>query len=159
MAKIFHVVEVVDLGIEKEKARRDFYDRVANYFAQSEMKDLFTRLRDWEAQHIEKFTEIRDSLPEPEPVDSYPGEMALYMQSLVDDKLYKDTSPQEFGRRISSPLIAIQYGMGFERDAILFFNELLPHVGSSNADAIQQLINEEKQHLVYLAELKKKFES
>ena len=154
MRNLFNAAEVIDMGIEKEKKRRDFYARVAEAFSQKEMKDLFTRLRDWEDTHIKKFSEIRNNLKEME--DAYPGELNDYIKALVDDKLYKEVSPSQFGNNVKSPVVAVQYGIGFEKDAILFFREVLPFTESANRDAIQKLIDEEKQHIIYLVELKNK---
>jgi rubrerythrin len=156
MANVFKVSEIVDIGIEKEKARRDFYDLTSRQFPQKEMSELFLRLRDWETQHIEKFTRIRAGLDEAEPVEAHPGEFAAYMQSLVDEKLYREVSVENFSRNIKGPLDAIQYGIGFEKDAILFFNELRGFVSVEYQKVINSLVDEEKQHIVYLSELKKK---
>ena len=154
---IFNAAEIIDMGIEKEKKRRDFYGLVAERFSDKAMKNLFTRLRDWEADHIVKFTEIRKSVEEDETFESYPGELMEYMKTLVDNKLYKEVSPQNFGKKVKSPLGAIKYGMTFEKDAILFFNELAPYMNSDNKEKVQKLVDEEKMHLIYLSELKKKY--
>lgn len=158
MGNLFNAAEVMDMGIEKEKKRRDFYGLVAEKFSDKPMKDLFAKLRDWEETHIKKFTEIRDGVKEPEATDSYSGELRDYIKSLVDDKLYKEVSADSFGKNVKTPVSAIQYGIGFEKDAILFFGEMLPFVGAANKDAVQKLIDEEKQHIVYLTELKRKLE-
>ena len=150
---IFNAIEVVDMGIEKEKKRRDFYGLVAERFEQKDMKSLFTKLRDLEESHIKKFTEIRNSIKESEATDSFPGELLNYIIALVEDRLYKEVSPQEFSKNVTSPLTAIKYGIGFEKDAILFFDVMISYMGTSNKDAVQKLIDEEKQHIVYLAEL------
>ena len=153
---IFKVGEVVDMGIEKEKKRRDFYGMVAEKFADDEeMNDLFLKLRDWEETHIEKFSEIREQVKD-RTFESFPGELNEYMNSLVDDKLYREVSPDSFSENVSSPIDALNYGISFEKDAILFFRELLPYAGDDNTEAISELIDEEKQHLVYLSDLKKK---
>ena len=157
MGSVFNAAEIVDMGIEKENKRRDFYALVAENFDQSEVKDLFTKLRDWEETHVKKFTEIRDSVKGHEVRESREGEMKEYMDNVVDDRLYSDITPEGFSEKIKTPLEAIERGMEFEKDAILFFSELLPHMESSNRDAVQKLINEEKQHLVYLSELKEKY--
>lgn len=157
MGNLFNAAEVMDMGIEKEKKRRDFYGLVAENFSDKEMKGLFVNLRDWEEEHIKKFTEIRKGVKEPEATDSYPGELGDYIKSLVDDRLYKEVSPDSFSKNVKTPLSAVQYGIGFEKDAILFFKEMLPFMGA-NKDAVQNLINEEKQHVVYLTELKRKLE-
>jgi len=72
--------------------------------------------------------------------------------------LYQQISPEWFAKNVKEPLAAINYGMSFEKDAILFFSELIGYVISQSKDKLQQLINEEKKHLVYLAELKKKYQ-
>lgn len=160
MPNIFNAAEVIDMGIEKEKKRRDFYDRVAEHFrTKKEMKDLFTRLRDWEEEHIKKFTAIRDETKgDEEIIESYQGEFEAYMRAIVDDKLYKEVSPAGFAKTVKTPLSAIRYGIGFEKDAILFFNELNAYMEPHNRGKVQKLVNEEKLHIIYLTELKRKFE-
>jgi len=155
---VFNVAEAIDIGIEKEKKRRDFYALVAEKFSEKEMKDLFTRLRDWEEVHIAKFTEIRESVDQFETAESYPGEIEAYMKVFVDDKLYRETSPATFRREVETALDAIRRGISFEKDAILFFNELLAYVKPPGKDAIRKMIDEEKQHIVYLSQLKSMFE-
>ena len=158
MDNIFKVSEVVDIGIEKEKQRRDFYGAVADHFENEDMKSLFRRLRDWEENHIKKFTSIRDDLKETKPVESYPGELDEYMKALVNDKLYNQVSPDSFSSNVKNPLQAIDYGIEFEKDAILLFAELARLVKTSKKDVLMQLIEEERQHIMYLNKLRKKFE-
>lgn len=158
MGNLFNTVEVIDMGIEKEKKRRDFYSLVAQRFNDKDMKGLFTKLRDWEEVHIKKFTEIRNAIKELEATDSYPGELSDYIKVLLDDKLYKDVSADLFSRNVKTPVSAIQYGIGFEKDAVLFFKEMVSFMGDANKDAVQKLIDEEKQHIIYLTELKRKLE-
>lgn len=155
---VFNAAEVIDIGIEKEVKRRDFYGLAADKFSDKAMKELFTRLKDWEDTHIKKFTEIRNGLEQDEAFESYPGEMQSYMKALVDDRLYSETSKENFSKNVRSPLDAIRYGMGFEKDAILFFSELLPAVDPDNRGKVQSLIDEEKLHLIFLSELKQKYE-
>ena len=113
--KIFSTIEIMDMGIEKEKKRRDFYARVAETFEDERMRELFSRLRDWEEAHINKFTQIKESVNEIRPVDSYPGELTNYMQALIDDKLYSEVSSQNFNKKVTTPIEAIQYGLSILR--------------------------------------------
>jgi len=157
MANVFNAAEVIDMGIEKEKKRRDFYGFAAAKFKEKDMKDLFARLRDWEEAHIHKFTEIRNTIEESEVIESYEGEFAAYLKATVDDLLYNQVSAEWFTENVTSQLSAINYGIGFEKDAILFFNELLKYMSEHHREKVQELINEEKKHLIYLAELKRKY--
>ena len=155
---VFTIPEIVDIGIEKEKKRRDFYAQVAERFADKDIKELFTKLKNWEEMHIKRFSEIRDNMKESGGTDSYPGELRAYADALLDDTLYKAVTPHAFSRTITTPLSAVQHGIGFEKDAILFFSEFQPYLLDHDREIVQQLINEEKQHIVYLADLKKKME-
>ena len=157
MANVFNAAEVIDLGIEKERKRRDFYGYVALNFKEKDMTDLFSRLRDWEETHIKKFSEIRDTLEESEATESYPGELVSYVKATVDDILYKQVSPGWFSKNVRAPITAIEYGIGFEKDAILFFGELLKYMAPYHNEKVRELIDEEKKHLIYLTELKQKY--
>lgn len=158
MPNVFNTAEVIGIGIEKEKKRRDFYGYAAEKFKNKDMKELFTRLRDWEESHIKKFGEIKDAVSQSQAMESYKGEAAAYMRALVDDLLYKQISKEWFAQNVKSQLSAIQYGIGFERDAILFFNELLKYTAPSQKNKIEEIINEERQHIVYLAEIRRNYE-
>lgn len=158
MANVFNAAEVMDMGIEKEKKRRDFYALVAKKFKNKEMRELFSNLSDWEETHIKKFSSIRDSVRQEEITESYQGEFGAYMRALVDDKLYSQISAANFAKNVLTPVSAVQYGIGFEKDAILFFEELLNHMEPAFRDKVLELVNEEKQHIIYLTELKRKLE-
>lgn len=157
MANVFSAAEIIDMGIAKEKKRRDFYGYAAKKFKAKDMKDLFSRLRDWEEEHIKKFTAIRDSTETYEAQESYQGELEAYIKFAVDDMLYKQVSAPWFARNVKKPLTAIQYGIGFEKDAILFFSELLRYMMGANKEKVEELISEEKEHLIYLSKLKTKY--
>lgn len=158
MANVFNAAEIIDMGIAKEKKRRDFYKLVAAKFKDRKMKDLFSRLKGWEEEHIKKFTDIRKSVEDMEIMESYQGEFEAYIKAMVDDMLYKQVSPHSFGKNVKSPLDAIKIGISFEKDAILFFNELLNYMPSHRRDKVSQLIDEEKQHIIYLTGLKRNYE-
>lgn len=158
MANVFNAAEIIDMGIAKEKKRRDFYGYIAGKFKDKDMKALFSRLRDWEEEHIKKFTDIRNSTETYEIQESYQGEFSAYIKFTVDDMLYKQVSPKWFAKNVKKPITAIQYGIGFEKDAILFFSELLTYMMPPHKDKVEELIGEEKKHLIYLSELKKKYE-
>jgi len=153
---LFKVSEIVDMGIEKEKKRRDFYAEIAAAFKAGEVYELFAKLRDWEEEHVAKFEAIRAKLSETETTGSYPAELADYMDSLIGSKLYRAITPEQISEAVKTPVMALEYGIGFEKDAVLFFMELLPLVPEDSQPVIRELIEEEKQHIVYLYELGKK---
>ncbi|MFC1504351.1 ferritin family protein [Spirochaetota bacterium] len=156
MANILNIATIVDMGLEKEKARRDFYGKVAETFEGDLMKSLFSNLRDWEDEHINKFTDIRSKIDEFAPAEIYPGEYEAYMQSIVGEKLYDEVNAENFAETVKTPSEAVNWGISFEKDAVLFFSDLLEYLKGEGQEIIKKLINEEKKHIVFLVDLKKK---
>ncbi len=154
MPTIFNMAEVVDIGIEKEKARRDFYRLAAEAAPEGEVKALFGKLADWEEEHVRHFEKIRAELDESSPPESYPEEEVKYMRALVADQLYRDTAPEKLAVEAATPQAAIDRGIEFEKDAILFFRSLGLFLPSDRREIIERLVGEEKEHLVYLLKLR-----
>jgi rubrerythrin len=156
VADILQPAEIVEIGIEKEKKRRDFYALAAERFAGTkELAELFARLRDWEVEHIRKFEEIRDGMKKAQYTESYPGEIEGYMDALVDGDLYAKITPEKFGEIVNTPADALVRGIGFEKDAILFFSQLARFIDPANREIVDRLIKEEQQHMIYLFNMKK----
>lgn len=154
--KSYSITEVFEMGIEKEKKRRDFYGDVAERFKEKEVKDLFARLKNWEQTHIEKIEEIKERIKAPEPVRLSWEDTDAYFRVFAEDKLYGQVSPDQFSENVKSLADIFRYSISFEKDAVLFFSELLPAVPDEHKKTIKDLVNEEKQHIIYLADLRKK---
>lgn len=156
MPSILQPAEIVEIGIEKEKKRRDFYAIAADHFKDdSELAELFGRLRDWEEEHIKKFGEIRDQVSKAQYTESYAGETESYMRALIESELYNEVTPEAFAEKIKTPADALDMGIRFEKDAILFFNGLSRFIDEKSKKITDQLITEEQQHMLYLFNKKK----
>jgi len=149
--------DIVDIGIEKEKKRREFYALAADQFGENEeLAQLFSRLRDWEDEHVRKFKEIRSEVSGGGGhAEDYPGEMEGYMKALVESDLYDDINPEDFAGSIQTPQQALKRGIAFEKDAILFFTGLAGFLDEDNKKTVNKLIKEEQQHMLYLSDMKR----
>jgi len=156
VANILQPAEIVEIGIEKEKKRRDFYALAAERFkGEKELGELFARLRDWEVEHIRRFEAIRDGVKKAQYTESYPGETEGYMDALVDADLYAKITPEKFAQLVKTPIDALDRGIGFEKDAILFFGQLAGFIDPASKEIVDRLIKEEQQHMIYLFNMKK----
>lgn len=149
--------DIVDIGIEKEIKRRDFYALAAEQFAEkAELAELFGKLRDWEEGHIRKFEKIREEVKGGNYAESYPGEIHEYMAAVVNGDLYENLDAESFAIAIKTPEAALDAGIGFEKDAILFFGGLANFVDPKAREVIEELISEEQMHMLQLFEMKKR---
>ena len=149
--------DIIDIGIEKEIKRRDFYALAADQFSDNaELAKLFGKLRDWEEGHIVKFKRIREDVKGGNYAESYPGEIQEYMTAIVNSDLYENLDAESFALTVKTPEAALDAGIGFEKDAILFFGGLANFVEPKAREVIQELISEEQMHMLQLFEMKKK---
>ncbi len=155
MSPILQPADIVDIGIEKEKKRRDFYGLAADQFKDNkDLADLFGKLRDWEEEHITRFEEIRQSVQGGNYAESFPGEIEAYMQALIDSELYSEMTPEGFAATVKTPGEALDMGIRFEKDAILFFNGLSRFVDEKMQEITRKLVVEEQEHMVFLHKMK-----
>ena len=156
---LFKIKEIIKMGIDKEKKRRDFYGKVKGLYDNEKLAQLFSDLEKWEAEHIDTFKKIYDSVGEEQTCrESYEGEMEDYIDAFLDDRLYYEIETDIFKDRIKTERDAIHLAMSFEKDAIIFFNEFKDMAPPEHKVEIQKLLNEEKQHLIFLYRMKKELD-
>ena len=156
MAVIFSAREVVEAAVEKEKKRKGFYAAVAELSADQEMKDLFKFLTEEEGRHVAAFARIRDSLPEGGDSGEYSADMDAYMDSVIDERLYSRIDSKEFVQQAIDARNVFSLAIGFEKDAILYFREFIPYLSESDRMIVQELVDQEKEHIRRLAEMQRK---
>ncbi|MBN1492878.1 MAG: ferritin family protein [Candidatus Omnitrophica bacterium] len=149
-----NLMEILDMAIEKEKMRRDFYAALTKKFLTGKLHELFVQLEKWEDVHVDMIIKLRDKINQPAPFEFSAGDLEPYWQFLLKDRLHNLISADDFCKKVETPLQALDYAIGFEKDAVLFFSELLNVVEPDFKHIIAKLVDEEKNHVVYLSEQK-----
>lgn len=157
MGNIFAGSEIVEIGIQIEKNGRDFYNALAKKSKNSKAQDIFKFLAGEEEKHIAIFQKILDSVQKYEPAESYPGEYFAYMDALASEYVFtqKDKG-KDIAQKTKSDKEAVDKGIGFEKDSIVFYEGMKRVVPEYDLKIIEQLIEQEKNHLKQLIELKSK---
>lgn len=156
MGNIFAGSEIVELGVQIEKNGRDFYSILAKKSKNQPAKDVFGYLAGEEEKHIAIFQEILDNLVKYEPPESYPGEYLAYMNALASEYIFtqKDKG-EEIAKSIKTDNQAVDMGIGFEKDSIIFYEGMKKAVPEHDHKVIDELITQEQSHLRQLSDLKK----
>lgn len=157
MSNIFSGAEVVEIGIQIEKNGRDFYNALVQKSKELKSKGIFEYLAKEEERHIKAFQGILDKLQNYEPPQTYAGEYVAYMNALAGEYVFtqKDKG-EEMASRVKSDREAINLGMGFEKDSIVFYEGIKKVVPEYELKVINELITQEQEHLRKLLELKGK---
>ena len=156
MGNIFSASEIVEIGIQIERNGKDFYEAVAKLAKDSKAIEVFSFLAREEDRHIQSFTNILSQIKKYEPSEAYPGEYFTYLKALSDGYVFtKENKGQEAAENIKTELEAVELGIGFEKDSILFYHGMKRVVLEPQQKIIDRLIEEEQGHLRTLAELKR----
>lgn len=157
MGNLFTGMEIVKLGIRIEENGRDFYNELVNKSENSRAIGVFKHLEGEEEKHIAVFQKMLDSLEKQEQTESFPGEYAGYMQDLAGKNVFtQENVGVEAASKTGSDKEAVDLGIGFEKDSIIFYEGMKKVTSGTVHKAIDQLIAQEQTHLEKLNELKKR---
>ncbi|MGD9015319.1 MAG: ferritin family protein [Candidatus Omnitrophota bacterium] len=156
MGNVFAGSEIVELGIQIEKNGKDFYNAVGAKSNNQKAQEIFRYLASQEEKHITAFGKILDSVSKYEPPESYPGEYFAYMNALASEHIFtqKDKGSQ-VAKNVTGDKQAIDLGIGFEKDSIIFYEGMKRVVPEYDQKVVDQLIEQEQEHLRQLSDLKK----
>ncbi len=156
MSEPFLIQEIVEIAIEIEKNGVDFYRTLAGTADTSRLRELFKYLEEEEKRHIARFEEILESAGGYQISEAYYATQYMgYMKALADERVFRsDISATEMADRAKTPKEAIDMAIGFEKDSIIFLHEMQNAVMKPDAEPIQKLLDEERDHLKRLSAMK-----
>ena len=97
-----------------------------------------------------------DSVHKYEPPEAYPGEYFAYMKSLAGSYVFtKKDEGRKIAKSVKNDAEALEMGIGFEKDSILFYTKTKTVVPEYDLKIIDELISQEQDHLRKLTDLKK----
>jgi len=159
MSEKFTIQEIIEIAIEIEKNGEAFYYELAESAETVMLRDLFKYLSAEEKKHKVRFQEILKSVGGYQISEIYYAtEYMGYMKALADERVFRgDIYPENIAKSLKTPKEALDVAIGFEKDSIIFLYEMREMVGDFDVDAIQTLLNEEKEHIRKLSEIKRSF--
>jgi len=156
MGNIFSASEVVEIGVKIEENGRDFYRQAAAKSKNEPAVKTFELLAGEEEGHIKKFESILSAVKKYEPREAYPNEYFSYIKSLSGEYVFtKDKKGAEMAGTVNSEIEAVDLGIGFEKDSILFYEEMKKFVLEEEKNIVDKLLEQEKQHLRKLNDLRR----
>lgn len=156
MEKKYAGSEVLQMAVEIERKGKSYYDSVIKAVKDEKTRDVFQFLSDEEVRHEKVFKEMLEEVkPKPEGSPYDETEMILYFRSLIDRKIFP--SPEEgesMKKELGDPAVAIRIALSLEKDSVLFYNELLQITAEKDRQAVERIIDEERDHIRRILQLK-----
>lgn len=150
MSELILIEDILNALISLEEKGSKNYDILAKNAQSIETKNLFETLSIKELEHKEIYKTFKKDHVLSEEVNA---EYAGYVDALLGNAFYKEL---DFEASYSFKE-GLQYAMNLERDTIIFLNEIKSFANTAYAQEIEQLKNEEKNHLRILNDIKKQY--
>ncbi|MBF0567177.1 MAG: ferritin family protein [Nitrospirae bacterium] len=148
------VREVVEMAVRTEILGHGYYTDLSKQFVkQQEVHDLFSFLAGQEEKHIKRFTELKDKIGGEEP-DNW-QDVSEYMRAYVESAFFmgRDKALPHM-HNITEANAALGLAIGFEKETLLYFYAMRDMVKEHGI--VDEIIKEEKSHIVSLARMKDK---
>lgn len=155
MSKLFSLSEIVQIGIQIEKNGQDFYHILGESSRSNEVKGIFHYLEEEEKKHIGVFNDILNHIEDYKPKEAYPAEYFSFLAALSTEYVFTQARKgAEIAQKIRDDKEAIELGIKFEKESILFYHEMKRVVWQDSQYIIEKLIDQERKHLTTLLEIK-----
>jgi len=150
----FNSIEVLEMAKDIEKRGREFYQFQADRTEDQEVRELFLKLASDEQDHYERFEKLEQAVREKTGEEAdyvYEAEVSAYLDSLVEFSVFP--AEAEVEGNFPGTREVIEMAIRAEKDSILFYSEMLPYNKENTKRVLNQLIKEEKQHLLDLMKI------
>ncbi len=155
MAVFFSGSELLEIAMGIERNGMAFYQALADKTGNRNVKDVYNHLAGEEKKHLDTFRGMSDSLGQVKPPETYTEEYILYLKALVDSAVFSNVAEaQQKAGKVLNEIEAIDTGIRAEKDSILFYTELQDLVRERDRKVVLSILDEEKNHLRQLSELK-----
>ena len=156
MSILLSGTEVFSLAMEIEKSGYAYYKTVADSTDDGALKTLFDFLADQEIQNYEYFKSLEAEIGEITISEEEWEATSEYIKASVDSRFFigEDRAIMA-AQNVADPINAIDVAIGFEKDTLLFFYELLNVTPEKSKDTTQKIVEEEKRHILMLTKKRK----
>ena len=149
----FSISEVIEQAVQTEKLGYEFYTAMAEKFKNDKkLNKLFETLAAKELRHKKTFSELKDIVGDEEPYGW--EDVSNYLRVIVESEFF-------LGKNKSLPSLkniktiddAVKFAIGFEKETLLYYHTLRDVIREK--DIVDEIINEEREHIMWLSEFKK----
>ncbi|MGP3777829.1 ferritin-like domain-containing protein [Halanaerobium saccharolyticum] len=159
MKERFNALEVMEMAKDIEKRGKKFYLKHAEATENRDLKELFKKLAQDEQDHYEKFVALTEELREDsdEADYLYEEDVSAYFNYLVEYSVFPKDDSEESIEALNDVEKALKLAIQAEKDSILFYREMCEFNEGKTIEAVNKLIEEEKDHLRALGKYIKEY--
>jgi rubrerythrin len=157
MSRRFDIKELMHVAVRDERSGISMYRDLSGSAQLSQVKEMFTWLSDQEKEHEKRFRQIEEMLESYEQPEQYPDEYVDYLEAMVSEGTYSGTDGSDLPD--VSDIDLVNSAIRYERDQLSLQKDIGSILSSDYKHIIDEVLNEERDHLVRLSRLKHDLET
>ena len=159
MSETYTSKDIIEMAVQAKERGVEMYLALARNSENYHVGRLFTEFAKDEQKHKHELEKWLGYLSGDKREEAYPGERSLYLKALVDSNTFNCDKTQKKALEMTiSEEEALQAGITFEKDFMLFLHDLKQHVAEGGEGTIDSLIEDEIRHLREMFNLKEKLQ-
>jgi rubrerythrin len=155
MGLLLTAEELFQIAIQLESYGQSYYLELADQITDPKLSELFDSLAGEEEQHYKQFTDYYKQATQKDwQISKVDEETVDYIEALLGVRMFppdKDVSMQ--AAAVHSTRDVLNTALAMEKDALLFYRELVEMISSELCPAVRMIINEERNHITRLQEM------
>lgn len=152
---LFNMRDIFAVAIKIEERGETFYREVARRVTQESVQKLFTQLANDEVEHKRIFNQMAQQLGEHNLAQDAQKEFLSYLEAFSESLIFEEPDKLPYDVQQAFDLQrAVLYAIEKELDSVLFYKEVKEMVPASEQGLLDQIISEERRHVVNLSWLK-----
>jgi rubrerythrin len=152
---VFTGDEIFQVSIELEHQGQAFYKLLADSTSNQEVARLCSDLADQERQHAATFEKLRAATTKRDESRPMSWDELAFAQTLIEDRVLPDPDDATETVQQQSAEGSLDMAIRFEKDSVLFYQEIVPVVAEADRRAVELIVEEEKLHVLKLLHLKR----
>ena len=151
----FSVREVIEQAVRTEQLGYDFYSSMAEKFKDNKkLRDLFDTLARKEQTHEQRFKELYEIVGD-EEIEGW-EDVSEYMRAFAESEFFLGSDKAIVKmKEIQGAQDAVDFALAFEKETLLYFLGLRKAV--REREVVDEIINEEQSHVMWLNSFKDRF--
>jgi len=144
--------EIIEIAVRVETNGEQFYTESARK-AEGELKRLFNFLAEQEDMHRLRFESLRKYARD-FVLPSDWVEIEPYLNTIVESTFFMGNENSIVrATQAKDPREMLEFALQFEKETLLFFNEIRGLANEASRSVVAQIIEEEKKHIVMISDL------
>jgi rubrerythrin len=150
----YSIVEIMEMAVQTERLGYQFYASMSETFKKTaDLSKLFTTLAAKEKIHEKTFAELKEIVAKNGPEPSQWEEVSDYLRAFAESEFFLGRGKALPSMdRVRTAQDAVSFALGFEKETLLYYMELRSIVREKKV--MDEIINEEKSHIVWLQRYK-----